>query len=232
MLRSLLFAVASIVLHILVVTDGASASNEKLQVHLIMHSHDDPGWLKTADQYYTGANASVYLASVQYIFDSVVTELQKEPDRKFTFCEISFMSRWYYEQSAKMREQFKNLVKSGQITIVNGGWVMHDEAAAHYMSMIDQTTLGKCRTIDVKVFTYIHDIVLLRRPQVLEGRTELPTACGMANRPIWSLEHSRVAVLCGGIRLSVLWPHRLSGSRQKNVREEHGDGVEGLGLGC
>jgi hypothetical protein len=117
-------------------------TDDKLQVHLIMHSHDDPGWLKTADQYYTGANASIYLASVQYIFDSVVTELQKDPERHFTFCEVSFLSRWYYEQNARTKELFKNLVKSGQITIVNGGWVMHDEASTHYMSMIDQTTLG------------------------------------------------------------------------------------------
>ena len=120
-----------------------AAVDNKLQVHLIMHSHDDPGWLKTADQYYTGANSSVYLASVQYIFDSVVSELQKDSSRHFTFCEISFMSRWYYEQDTKTKELFKRLVNSGQITIVNGGWVMHDEAAVHYMSMIDQTTLGK-----------------------------------------------------------------------------------------
>ena len=121
---------------------AAKAEDDKLQVHLIMHTHDDPGWLKTADQYYTGANASVYLASVQYIFDSVVTELGKDAERHFTFCEISFLSRWYFEQTLKTKETFKRLVKNGQITIVNGGWVMHDEAASHYVSMIDQTTLG------------------------------------------------------------------------------------------
>ena len=32
-----------------------AAKNEHLYVHLIPHSHDDVGWLKTPDQYFTGA---------------------------------------------------------------------------------------------------------------------------------------------------------------------------------
>jgi hypothetical protein len=34
------------------------------------------------------------------------------------------------------------LYTAGQLDFVNGGWCMHDEAAAHYVDMIDQTTLG------------------------------------------------------------------------------------------
>ncbi len=122
---------------------AAKEDSEKLNVHLVMHSHDDPGWLKTVDQYYTGASAMIYLASVQYIFDSVINELAKDSSRHFTFCEISFFSRWWYEQNAKTKAQVKQMIANGQITFVNGGWVMHDEAGAHYASMIDQTTLGK-----------------------------------------------------------------------------------------
>jgi alpha-mannosidase len=114
----------------------------KLNVHLVPHSHDDPGWLKTADQYYTGSNSSIYRASVEYIFYSVVDELTKDANRKFTFCEISFFSRWWHEQDDNMKQRVKNFLANGQLGFVNGGWVMHDEASAHYVSMIDQTTLG------------------------------------------------------------------------------------------
>ena len=36
---------------------GAAA--EPLQVHIVCHTHDDVGWLKTVDEYYTGQNNSI-----------------------------------------------------------------------------------------------------------------------------------------------------------------------------
>jgi len=38
---------------------GASIVPGKLNVHLVAHSHDDVGWLKTVDQYYVGSNHSI-----------------------------------------------------------------------------------------------------------------------------------------------------------------------------
>ena len=35
--------------------ENFKARNEHLYVHLIPHSHDDVGWLKTVDQYFTGS---------------------------------------------------------------------------------------------------------------------------------------------------------------------------------
>lgn len=113
-----------------------------INVHLLPHTHDDPGWLKTVDEYYYGSNSSIYRAGVQYILDSVLIALKENQDRKFVYVEMSFFTRWYYEQSLPMKKLVKKLVNNGQLSFANGGWVMHDEASAHYLSMIDQTTIG------------------------------------------------------------------------------------------
>lgn len=38
---------------------GGGVVEGKLNVHLVAHSHDDVGWLKTVDQYYVGSNNSI-----------------------------------------------------------------------------------------------------------------------------------------------------------------------------
>lgn len=121
---------------------GAGIVPGKLNVHLVPHSHDDVGWLKTVDQYYVGSNNSIQIACVENVLDSVVESLRRNPDRKFVFAEMAFFNRWWVEQSPEIQEQVKKLVDAGQLEFVNGGWCMHDEAASHYLDMIDQTTLG------------------------------------------------------------------------------------------
>ncbi|CAF1610757.1 unnamed protein product, partial [Adineta ricciae] len=44
---------------------------DKLNVHLVPHTHDDVGWLKTIDQYYYGSRSDIVNRGVQYIIDSV-----------------------------------------------------------------------------------------------------------------------------------------------------------------
>ncbi|POM62482.1 Lysosomal alpha-mannosidase [Phytophthora palmivora] len=107
----------------------------KLNVHLIAHSHDDPGWLIGVDQY--------YIQKVQYILDTAVEELVRNPDRQFMFVEQSFFQRWWHQQGSEVRGIVKQLVREGRLDLtVNGGWCMHDEATPHYIAMVDQTAYG------------------------------------------------------------------------------------------
>ena len=48
-------------------------------VHLIPHSHDDVGWLKTVDDYFYGGDQRTQFAGVQYTIDTVVSELYEHP---------------------------------------------------------------------------------------------------------------------------------------------------------
>ncbi|XP_052196024.1 alpha-mannosidase [Diospyros lotus] len=114
----------------------------KLNVHLVPHSHDDVGWLKTIDQYYVGSNNSIQGACVENVLDSVVMSLRRDPNRKFVFAEMAFFQRWWEEQNVEIQEEVRKLVDASQLEFINGGWCMHDEAASHYVDMIDQTTLG------------------------------------------------------------------------------------------
>ncbi|CAI5537097.1 unnamed protein product [Closterium sp. Naga37s-1] len=84
----------------------AEPVESKLNVHLVAHSHDDLGWTSTIDKY--------YVSSVQYIIETVIDQLEANPDRKFI----------QVEQRS------------------NGGWVMHDEATTHYTDMVHQMSLG------------------------------------------------------------------------------------------
>ncbi|KAL8472457.1 hypothetical protein ACS0TY_029611 [Phlomoides rotata] len=55
---------------------------------------------------------------------------------------MAFFNRWWEEQNPEIQEVVRKLVHAGRLEFVNGGWCMHDEAATHYIDMIDQTTLG------------------------------------------------------------------------------------------
>ncbi len=66
-----------------------------ITVYLIPHSHDDVGWLKTVDDYYYGGDMQTQFAGVQYTIDSVVDELTKNPNYKFSIVEVAFLYRWW-----------------------------------------------------------------------------------------------------------------------------------------
>ena len=54
----------------------------------------------------------------------------------------AFFSRWWHEQDKRMQRLVRRLVRDKQLGFVNGGYVQNDEAASHFVAMIDQTTRG------------------------------------------------------------------------------------------
>nr|XP_020767608.1 lysosomal alpha-mannosidase [Odocoileus virginianus texanus] len=115
---------------------------DMLNVHLVPHTHDDVGWLKTVDQYFYGIYNNIQPAGVQYILDSVISSLLADPTRRFIYVEIAFFSRWWHQQTNETQKVVRDLVRQGRLEFANGGWVMNDEAATHYGAIIDQMTLG------------------------------------------------------------------------------------------
>ncbi|XP_069460402.1 lysosomal alpha-mannosidase-like isoform X2 [Ambystoma mexicanum] len=113
-----------------------------LNVHLVPHTHDDVGWLKTVDQYFYGARNAKQHAGVRYILDSVISQLLSDPTKRFIYVEIAFFARWWALQTESKKESVKGLVNEGRLEFINGGWCMNDEASTHYSAIIDQMTLG------------------------------------------------------------------------------------------
>ncbi|XP_033744911.1 lysosomal alpha-mannosidase-like [Pecten maximus] len=113
-----------------------------INVHLVPHTHDDVGWLKTVDQYFYGDKSDIQRAGVQYILDGVIQELLNDPNKRFIYVEVAFFARWWRQQSDSMRHIVKGLVNQGRLEFILGGWSMNDEASTHYNAIIDQHTLG------------------------------------------------------------------------------------------
>ena len=70
---------------------------DKINVHLVAHSHDDLGWRKTFDQYFYGVNNTQDPAGIQYLWDTVIYELDKNPERKYVQVETAYLKKWYDE---------------------------------------------------------------------------------------------------------------------------------------
>lgn len=115
---------------------------DMINVHIVPHTHDDVGWLKTVDQYFYGSRNNIQHAGVQYILDSSIQELIRNPERRFIYVEIAFFYRWWNQQHDHMRHVVKQLVDEGRLQFILGGWSMNDEASTHYTAIVDQHTRG------------------------------------------------------------------------------------------
>jgi len=94
--------------------------NKPLRVFVVPHSHCDPGWIKTFDEYFR--------QQTNGILTSVYESLQKDNRRTFVWAEISYFEWWWHDQSKQVQENMRNLIRQKRFEFVTGGWVQPDEA--------------------------------------------------------------------------------------------------------
>ncbi|XP_074661208.1 alpha-mannosidase 2-like [Tubulanus polymorphus] len=101
----------------------------KLKVFVIPHSHTDPGWIRTIDDYYQ--------EQTKPILDNLVQQMHIYKNMTFIWGETVFLAMWWNDIDEKTKSRFKSLIKEGRLEIVNGGWVAPDEASTTFTSFID-----------------------------------------------------------------------------------------------
>lgn len=119
---------------------GDYLSHRNLKIHVLPHSHDDPGWVRTSDQYFD--------FFVNDIYTTAINALDKDSRRKFQAVEIIYFSQWYDSTSDEQRKLAHKFVDNGQLQFAVGGWAMPDEATTDYTDIIETMTTGHQWLVD------------------------------------------------------------------------------------
>ncbi|GMS92713.1 hypothetical protein PENTCL1PPCAC_14888, partial [Pristionchus entomophagus] len=126
---------------ILTINHPVTPVSKPLNVHIVLHSHVDPGWLETFEEYYVN--------KVKSILDLAVVWLTKTPRLRFIWSEISFLQRWWTDATEEQKTQLERLIDNRQLEICGGAWVMTDEATPHFSATIDNMIEGQRWVKDV-----------------------------------------------------------------------------------
>jgi alpha-mannosidase len=106
-----------------------------INIHIIPHTHLDPGWLKTPEEYYRKEK-------VNYIFDTILSELSRFKEKTFVINEIYYFKIWYSDIKEEKKLKLKELIKQKRIEFVSGSYTINDEANPLYYNIIDQIRIG------------------------------------------------------------------------------------------
>jgi len=112
----------------------AASKSNPVKIFVVPHSHCDPGWIKTFDDYFQ--------SQTKQILSTVVQALQQDPRRKFIWAEISYFEWWWREQPSHIQDSTRMLIENKQLEFVTGGWVQPDEANTQLYAMEVQLQEG------------------------------------------------------------------------------------------
>lgn len=100
--------------------------DDVVNVHVICHTHLDPGWLNSVDGYFFGihydrngnSNGAPYrhaMPSVLTIFNNVIAALLENSQRRFVMVEMSFIWRWWKRLDEDYKQIIRKLMKDGKV---------------------------------------------------------------------------------------------------------------------
>lgn len=107
---------------------------DKLQVFVVPHSHNDPGWWYTFENYYSIYTDNILSYANQY--------LHEFDDMRFIYAEMSFLELWWRRHTEQDRVRMRELIQNGHLEVTTGAWVMTDEANAHLFSIVTEMIEG------------------------------------------------------------------------------------------
>jgi len=105
-----------------------------IEFYFVPHSHDDLGWLITAQEYYQ--------RNVDQILTSAVTHMMREPHARFSFTEMGFMRMWARDHP-DLLDPARQLIKEGRLEILNAGLSVHDNACPYFDDIIANYEYGR-----------------------------------------------------------------------------------------
>ncbi len=105
-----------------------------LKIIVVPHSHNDPGWHKTVDNYFEDQS--------KHTLNNMVDKLLKYPKMTFVWAESVFLDLWWQDLDFEQRGAVRKLIENKQLEIVVGSWVVPDEANPHLFALIDQMIEG------------------------------------------------------------------------------------------
>ena len=106
-----------------------------INIHIIPHTHLDPGWLMTPEDYYSQER-------IEDIFNTVLRELTSDPKKTFVINEIYYFKIWYSRLTLSQKRNMQKLVESKRVEFVSGSYVVNDEATPLYYNIMDQIRIG------------------------------------------------------------------------------------------
>ena len=117
-------------------------------VHIVPHSHLDPGWLYTVEAMYEGTDgftnsgdkgpdSPAASKGIGALITQMVAGVAAGKDRTFAPEIGVFYDMWWKDANTTQRDTVRRLVKEGRLEWTGGGWTQHDEACSRVEDQVD-----------------------------------------------------------------------------------------------